>query len=376
MNITNAAAAYHHLPGDAPKVYRSLCYLLSQRGEQIDWHTFTPQDWQLFAAMAQNEGVAPLTHWQFRDGAYPAAMPGDVREKLANAYYKTLAHNTLLYEELTRILSAFEAAAIPVILLKGAALAQTVYPNIGLRPMGDLDLLIHLHDLPQVTQILQGMGYTDDGGELWCGFNRLFAYEKNFTRHVHGQPVLVEPHWNLIGGEASRVRPEIAWFWQHSNGQHLQPEAHLLYLTAHAFIKPHAHVEIRLLWLMDIAFLLRQNEIDWETVIVQAQKFNWSPALPALSQALSAVCGDTFALNAALPKDAASPNGVNALTGADFAGRKQKRMELLAPWARVLLFIGTLFPSPAYMRSRYKPKSAWLLPLYYIKRLADGTPRM
>lgn len=370
--FSNAAAPYRNLPGDSPKVYRSLCYLLSQRGEQIAWHSFTPQDWQLLAKMAVNEGVAPLVYWQYRHSRFPAAMPAAVRETVTNAYYKTLAHNTILYEELQRILSAFEAAGIPVILLKGAALAQTVYPDIGLRPMGDLDLLICLNHLPDVEKILNGMGYADVGSELWRGFNRLFAYEKNFARTLQGRPIAVEPHWNLIGGEASRVRPKIEWFWQGAQGNHLQPEAHVLYLAAHAFIKSHAHLEARLLWFVDAALLLQQHPVDWETVIAQAQKFNWLPALPALSQALDAVWGDSFALNAALPKAAASPNGLHARTGADFAERKQKRTGLLTSWGRVLLFIGMLFPSPQYMRTRYRLKSNWQLPLYYLKRLAQG----
>jgi len=53
----------------------------------------------------------------------------------------TLARNLLLYHELPRILKVL--SPLPVIVLKGAALAATIYHRIGLRTMGDLDLLVH-----------------------------------------------------------------------------------------------------------------------------------------------------------------------------------------------------------------------------------------
>ena len=43
--------------------------------------------------------------------------------------------------------------------MKGAALLDTAYPDLGLRPMEDLDLLIRPSDIPAIAKILEKSGY-------------------------------------------------------------------------------------------------------------------------------------------------------------------------------------------------------------------------
>ncbi len=61
----------------------------------------------------------------------------DILLRLKKEYQWSLARNMILFDELNRVLKAFNEAGIEVIVLKGAALAQTVYPDIALRPMGE-----------------------------------------------------------------------------------------------------------------------------------------------------------------------------------------------------------------------------------------------
>jgi hypothetical protein len=62
-------------------------------------------------------------------------IPNDIMTQLRSHYIESLARNMLLFDELGRVLKAFNEAGIEVIVLKGAALAQTIYPDIALRPM-------------------------------------------------------------------------------------------------------------------------------------------------------------------------------------------------------------------------------------------------
>jgi hypothetical protein len=41
------------------KIYQSLCYVLSDRASQVAWNEYGSADWDLFAQMADREGVAP-----------------------------------------------------------------------------------------------------------------------------------------------------------------------------------------------------------------------------------------------------------------------------------------------------------------------------
>jgi hypothetical protein len=77
--------------------------------------------------------------------------------------------------ELEVVLAALTEAGLLTILLKGAALAYTLYPDPALRPMSDLDLLIHPQDLKQAVQVIQSMGYrkmesTSGKGGKNCGW--------------------------------------------------------------------------------------------------------------------------------------------------------------------------------------------------------------
>jgi hypothetical protein len=65
----------------------------------------------------------------------------------------------VLYRQLKEILIEFNKNNIPVILLKGAHLAQFVYGNIALRLMSDIDLLVKKEDLGCACAIIIKYGY-------------------------------------------------------------------------------------------------------------------------------------------------------------------------------------------------------------------------
>ncbi|MEJ2068649.1 MAG: nucleotidyltransferase family protein [Deltaproteobacteria bacterium] len=161
------------------KIYQSLCSVLSDRASQIAWDEFTPADWKLFSQMAEREGVAPLMYWKLKDS--PVAVPLSTFNLLRSTYYQTLAQNTLMYQELERILTALDEAGIAVIVLKGAALAATVYEDIGLRPMGDLDLLVREEEFQEALDVLLSIGYMQEPMPHQ-EFNRQIGYNVHLWR--------------------------------------------------------------------------------------------------------------------------------------------------------------------------------------------------
>jgi len=73
--------------------------------------------------------------------------------------YVIAARNIRLYADLARALRALNQADVPVMVLKGAALAQTVYPRLSQRPMGDADLLVRPEDRDRARGALEAAGY-------------------------------------------------------------------------------------------------------------------------------------------------------------------------------------------------------------------------
>ena len=124
-------------------------------------------DWNRLVAAARSERVVPLlAHAIERGQLAPACPPADARSALRREYLAAAAKAAILGDEAARLLSTFARAGLPVIALKGLALAETIYPNPALRPMEDLDLLVRTDDLPAAVRLLAEAGYR----EAWHGF--------------------------------------------------------------------------------------------------------------------------------------------------------------------------------------------------------------
>ena len=142
-------------------------------------------DWDTLVQRATRHGIAPLLYRTLSRIDDASAVPRAVREKLRTAYYNNIARNMLLYQELQTVLMAFNASGIDVIVLKGAILAEVVYENIGLRAIGDIDLLVKKEDLGKVKQELIQLEYQalptrwgERLNELW---ETAWAEERHFT---------------------------------------------------------------------------------------------------------------------------------------------------------------------------------------------------
>jgi putative nucleotidyltransferase-like protein len=81
--------------------------------------------------------------------------------KLRGVYRHTWYRNNLLFHAAAPVLHALGERAIPVMVLKGGALA-TLYPSgLGARPMADLDLLVHDGDVGRAVRVLEQAGLED-----------------------------------------------------------------------------------------------------------------------------------------------------------------------------------------------------------------------
>jgi Uncharacterised nucleotidyltransferase len=111
---------------------------------------------------AEYHGVAPLIEPVVGRlvRRSPAAAAENVRRMLlalAVRHRRTAVVREACIDEL---LTAFAAAGIRVILLKGAALAHLIYPRPELRPMVDIDVLIAPGQTAHATEVISALGYS------------------------------------------------------------------------------------------------------------------------------------------------------------------------------------------------------------------------
>ncbi len=182
--------------------------------------------------------------------------------------------NRGMLHTLAGVLRALQEAAIPTLVLKGAALAVTCYRDLGLRPMGDVDVLVPLASAHAARELLKSLGYRPnprDGEQLTEGFFR------SVHSHAFGHPksIEIDLHWHLMP-ECCRPEDEKA-FWDASlplsiegvPTHRLCPADQILHLCAHGLRWSQRKTP---LWLADIAHVLRTQEVRWPRLLEQTRR--------------------------------------------------------------------------------------------------------
>lgn len=341
-------------------------------------------DWEALCSLARAEGVSPLVYHVTRGRAL---LPAHVEQAFYQDYYRTSRDNALLMHELGLALGGLAAAGVEAIVLKGAALAETVYGgNIAVRPMCDLDLLVRPEQRAAALDTLAALGYQANYLETHPGDQLAHGHE--LTLHRPGQSrSLIDLHWGLLAPTHYQDKPPAGWLWATALPAHiggvqawvLGPEAQLLHLCAHRVLQ---HRDTRLLGLADIAQLIAfyQARLDWEGLLEQAQACE---LILALQQVLAQVIdgwhvplpegftGRLFALRPGRGEErafkwlTADKQRAVQLSWCDFLEQPGWRSRFQYAWRM-------LCPSPAYMRACYRVPHPVLLPLYYTHRWLVG----
>ena len=345
-------------PLSRPNLYPSLCQALT--GAPWSSAGWTAADWEAFTALAIAEGVAPLLYSAWKPHGYPPGLPAGQQARFQQAYLQSAGRNLLYLGELEKIRQAFAAQHIDCLPLKGAALAGTLYPDPATRPMSDLDLLVHPAQLRPALGVLRRLGYSLE----------------NFTYHaILWGAAPVELHWSLPYAEQPRAQPPEPWFWEQSAGR---PRAGAPYaawlLHAIAHLQVQNRGQGRLLNYFDLLRLAQSlgGYYDWPGLHAQAEAFGWGAAYTAALHATARRFPYHFPA-AALPSKAAPPAVAGAQTAlpappSDFSPRDRYTaaawQHLDAP-TRLQAGFSLLFPGRGYMLWRFRPRPAWLWPLWY-----------
>ena len=333
--------------------------------------------------LVERHGVTELVASSHARLEFPPETDHAIRAELRKRSRNAAVREVLQQSELMELLGAIGEARIDVLLLKGAALAHTLYPSPHLRPRGDTDLLVDSGDLDALHDVLLAAGYealrTD-------GVPAAQIRERPYLKKgPAGMRHTIDLHWALANRADLRDRFVFGGLWGRSipvprlgaSARALSRSDALIHAAIHR--SAHHDESDRLIWLYDIHLLMN-----------------------AMTREERAEC---FARARAKEVSAAVRSGVTK--GAKFFGTKvgEDELEMLEPVAtdvtthyvrvgrrgfadlvhelrtqpaadRGAFLRGVAFPTPRYMMDKFGTKHAVLVPWLYVRRGIEGGVKM
>ena len=200
-----------------------------------------------------------------RWGGFTQLLPPGAAHEFAALRHAAVAADAGERQVLTEVLSALADAGMRALLLKGVALAYTVYPAPWLRARSDIDLLVAPGTLRDVAAVLTPIGFQPEREVT----HPLITRQRHFTRRgqfrvavdVHdalaNPPVLrTLPHFEELLVRAQSIEAIAPNAWALGT-----PDA-LLHAAVHRVA--HHNSSIDLLWLYDMHLLAAQMDAaDW-----------------------------------------------------------------------------------------------------------------
>ena len=243
-------------------------------------------DWNIFLEMARGEGVSPLVFSRLPEIAKHYDIPEYVAEELKKDYYLSATRNVLLFEELKKVLGLFNQSKLQIIVMKGTALAETVYGNLALRPMSDVDLLVKKENLHQIDELLKTLGYSPaDRSVDDVDFSSTYLTTLDYRNPAKNAPSF-HVHWHFVNStipnESYINHIKMDDIWQDAVKTNIadietwvmSPHHLIIHLSEHALRVTHSLNKLSYFCDIDRAINYYGKSLDWDLLIRDTLKFN------------------------------------------------------------------------------------------------------
>jgi hypothetical protein len=238
-----------------------------------------PPAWDETLEIALRHGVAPLLHYALQAGGALAQLPQPVRTRLEEERGRTGLLNLRKYGEFRRIAQALRERNIPLIALKGLHLAELVYPDISLRPMSDLDILVPRLDVERTIEAVRSIDYGFEE-DVSAAARGMLGTKCKFGLAHRRLGLWIEIHWTLAEPGDCYAAP-MDEIWRSAapgrigdaDVEVMSPEFVLLHVCAHLACNHVFGFDLRAL--CDIAAIV-QARIDWEILVDHGRRHGWT----------------------------------------------------------------------------------------------------
>lgn len=373
-----------HSDNHVPTPDDLICSVLRRERPNWPWAVDDDAAGDALRRRAELHGVQALLYAHLNSTAWPASILQGLRHVAVQQAMWELRHQQLL----AQTLAALHSVDVQPVLIKGTALAYSLYSNPVLRTRGDTDLIIAMEHKQLVHDTLLALGY-----ERSLGVSGEFvSYQASYTAPSDGGTHTLDLHWKINNSELLSRLFTYDELWRDAEPlPQLCPDA-LGASQVHALLvacmhrsthkqnpyyvngEPHHHAD-RLIWLYDIHLLAgRFNIREWDELVRLAGEKGLRAVCLEGMQHAHASFHTTYpdAVLAALTQRGAAEPAARYLDGGKV---RQQWMDFraLGSLSRRLRFARELLvPSADYMRSKYPDMSPRWLPWLYLRRAVGG----
>ena len=364
--------------------------------KEIDGLLSSGLQWDRFLRSAGENRVSPLLYLNLAKGPHSRNIPGPVIEQLRTEYVGSRARNMNIFHQFGEMARALRIAGIPFLPLKGIDLAGRIYPDVGVRPMSDIDLFVDAAFLDRGLQVLEPWTrsplYLNRWHRRWMEANKVHAPQKisrdgTFKVELHHDKnqLFSRAYFPLIAPSRSSSTTG-----GRDEEEALLPPHRILLMTAlhfstHVFALRHGF----LIWCCDGAWTIHKyrDRLDWNRLFEEEDRPHAVNRLGHFLRFLEKQLGVELPGPVPEPVPLKNPDLFN-----DYQGYERIILDVLfgagspaprprafpgyyGPWERLRYLLAVLFPSREYIRQRYglagKGPVAWM----YVKRLQQGLRR-
>ena len=244
-------------------------------------------NWPLMLEILQKEGIASVFYFCLKKNHCEALLPSEIQALLNESFLLNLKRNMTAIAQAKIVFSAFRAAGIQLIVLKGLFLIEHVYPHPAMRNSSDIDILIHKSDIFRVDDCLRTLGYASKDSHPQQAIRNPSGYLASLD-YISDSVLApnLHVHWHIVNSSIPAYmityRINIDHIWQNViptkiadvDVLTLSPEHSLIYLCEHALRVGHSFDRLVLIYDIYLICKIYQSRIDWEKLWYECKMFH------------------------------------------------------------------------------------------------------
>ena len=231
-------------------------------------------DWELVLRLAEDHGTSSLLYKNLASSG--EVVPAAVLASLRQRYETNVGKSLFMTRELIRILDSTDSLGVEVIPYKGIVLSEVYYGDIALRQSGDIDMFVRKRDVARIKSAVCDLGYAprftipEDAEENYIESGYEWTFDSAAGKNLLELQWALQPRFYSVDFDMNGLFDRAAnTMVAGRRVKTLSSEDLLLVLAVHAA----KHVWGRLIWLCDIAQILKRGNLNWDFVQARAREF-------------------------------------------------------------------------------------------------------